>query len=205
MAVAKRHRLKTATMVELKLGELFGSVLVFGGAYSNLAATRALENVAKTRNIAPGNVICTGDVVAYCAEPEATVSLLCGWQIPVVMGNCEESLAAQAEDCGCGFIEGSLCSVLSRGWYAYASRQISESCRQWMTALPRRILFTLANRSFAVVHGSVRQMNRYIFASTSADEKIDEINAIGTDVVLAGHSGLPFGQCFGNKTWINAG
>ncbi len=192
-------------MAELNLGELFGSVLVFGGPYSNLAATRALEHVARVRNIAQSNIICTGDVVAYCAEPEATVQLLRDWQIPVLMGNCEASLAVQAEDCGCGFAEGTLCSVLSRGWYAYASQQLSEHSRQWMAALPRRILFTLANRSFVVVHGSVRQMNRYIFASTCADEKIDEINASGADVVLAGHSGLPFGQCFGNYAWINAG
>ena len=48
------------------LGHLDGEVLIFGGCYSNLPATRALLDEVDTRRIPPSNVICTGDVVGYC-------------------------------------------------------------------------------------------------------------------------------------------
>jgi len=48
------------------------------------------------------------------------------------MGNCEESLAAQAADCGCGYAEDSACAVLSGQWYAYADRNVDADSRLWM-------------------------------------------------------------------------
>ncbi|MHC5035572.1 MAG: metallophosphoesterase family protein, partial [Planctomycetota bacterium] len=87
----------------LDLGDFDEPVLVFGGPYSNLEATRALLAEAARRGLAPSRLLCTGDVVAYCADPQATVDLIRGAGIAVVMGNCEESLGSAAADCGCGF------------------------------------------------------------------------------------------------------
>ena len=96
------------------LGELSGPALVFGGPYSNLQATRAVKAVAEDLRIPAGRAICTGDLVAYGADPRATVDLVRAWGNVVVMGNCEESLAQDADVCGCNFIEGSECDLLSR-------------------------------------------------------------------------------------------
>jgi hypothetical protein len=41
-----------------------GPLLVFGGPYSNLEATKAMLAEARRRAIAPGNIVCTGDLVA---------------------------------------------------------------------------------------------------------------------------------------------
>ena len=97
----------------LDLGPLEGPLLIFGGPYGNLPATKALRRIAAQRGIPPERTICTGDLVAYCAEPEETVHLLRDWGVRIVMGNCEESLADRALDCGCGFETGTTCSSLS--------------------------------------------------------------------------------------------
>jgi hypothetical protein len=73
-----------------------GPLLVFGGPYSNLEATTAILEEARRRGIPPGNIVCTGDLAAYCADPQGVIDLLCRSGIRIVMGNCEESLAAQA-------------------------------------------------------------------------------------------------------------
>src|SRR5215472_14056345 len=90
-----------------------GPLLVFGGPYSNLEATEAILGEARCRAIPPGNIVCTGDLVAYCADPQRVIDLLRSSGIRIIMGNCEESLGAQAADCGCGFAEDSTCAVLS--------------------------------------------------------------------------------------------
>src|ERR1700739_432104 len=86
-----------------------GPALVFGGPYGNLQATAAVLAEAERRGIPPARVICTRDLVAYCAEPAATIDLVRRAGIRVVMGNCDEQLAQGAHDCGCGFPQGSTC------------------------------------------------------------------------------------------------
>ena len=44
-------------------------VLVFGGPYGNVRAVRAVREIAGTLSPAPDRIVCTGDTVAYCAEP----------------------------------------------------------------------------------------------------------------------------------------
>ena len=189
------------------LGLLQGPLLIFGGAYGNLPATRALQSVAERQGIPPQNIICTGDMVAYCAEPEETVQLIRRWGIRALMGNCEQSLAMRAVDCGCGFEEGSACSALSVEWFRYADSRMSAESRSWMAQLPQTLYFAMAGRRFAVVHGGASQLNRFFFASTPTALKQAELALLGNEVdgLIAGHCGIPFGQQIAGKTWLNAG
>jgi len=189
----------------LDLGRLDGPVLVFGGPYGNLEATRAVLAEAAARGISGRNVICTGDVCAYGADPRATVDLLRRAAVTVVMGNCEEALGTAAEDCGCGFAAETACDALSRQWYAHAARHLDADARAWMLGLPRHLLFRLGGRRWRVVHGGVTRINRFIFRSTATAAKRRELDAAGADGVIAGHCGLPFTQRIGDRLWHNAG
>ncbi|MCP4392390.1 MAG: metallophosphoesterase, partial [Gammaproteobacteria bacterium] len=119
-------------------------LLIFGGPYSNFAATVAMRQRALDLGISADRVICTGDLVAYCAEPDQTLQLIRDWGIRVVMGNCEESLAFSEPDCGCGFDADSSCSTLAITWYRYADRRVTPEQRRWMQSLPRHIDFQLS-------------------------------------------------------------
>ncbi len=192
-------------MIKLNLGQLDGQILVFGGPYSNLAATLAIRSKAESLGIPANHVICTGDLVAYCAEPAGTIDLIRDWGISVVMGNCEESLSQESDDCGCGFDEGSACSVLSITWYQYANALISPDQRHWMADLPRTIDFQYAGFNFKVIHAGVDSINQFIFASDSLSNKTDQIKQARVDVIIGGHSGIPFGQKIDDCYWLNAG
>lgn len=183
-----------------------GPLLVFGGPYSNLQATQAVLAEAARRAIPPARVICTGDVVAYGADAAACCDLVMASGIHVLMGNCEENLAAGAQDCGCGFDEGTACDLLSRAWYAHADRQVTPAHRAWMAALPRRMDVALPDgRRLAVVHGGARDISRFIFASAPEAVLAGEIAATGADGVIAGHCGIPFARQAGDGLWLNAG
>lgn len=189
----------------LDLGDLSGPVLIFGGPYSNLAATRGMRARAEELDIPPERIICTGDVVAYCAEPVETIALIREWGVAVVQGNCEESLGLEAQDCGCGFEDGTACSLLSVDWYRFANERITENDRAWMRTLPRSIRFTLKSKSIRVVHGGVAQINRFIFPSTAVAIKQEELDLAGTNVLVGGHSGIPSGLKIGERAWLNTG
>jgi predicted phosphodiesterase len=189
----------------LDLGDLSGPVLIFGGPYSNLAATRAMMARAEELGIPPQQTICTGDVVAYCAEPVETVALIREWGVAVVQGNCEKSLGLEAQDCGCGFEDGTACSLLSVDWYRFTNERISSDDRAWMKALPESIRLTLNSRSIRTVHGGVEQINRFIFPSTAVAIKRTELDLAGADILVGGHSGIPSGLKIGERAWLNTG
>ncbi len=182
-----------------------GPALIFGGNYGNLEATGAVLAQAKRLGIDPGNVVCTGDLIAYCADPLATVEVMRRSSAHVVMGNCEESIGQSSDQCGCGFEAGSACDLLAAEWYAFASRMLDDDARAWMRKLPRSLHLHIAGRRLAVIHGGARRINRYVFASTPPDIKREEIELTGCDGVLSGHCGLPFTEIVGGHLWHNAG
>ncbi|WP_199520123.1 metallophosphoesterase family protein [Fulvimarina endophytica] len=183
-----------------------GPVLVFGGPYGNLQATRAVLEEARALGLSPDHILCTGDVIAYCAEPAETVDLIRAAGIRVVAGNCEEQIAGDADDCGCGFGEGSACDALSAAWYPFAKARIDADAKRWMAELPRRIdlVFEIGGGRtlrLAAVHAAPSSINRFLFAS-SPEAEIAMTNADG---VVAGHCGLPFTRMAGGRLWHNAG
>jgi uncharacterized radical SAM superfamily Fe-S cluster-containing enzyme len=182
-----------------------GPLLAFGGPYGNLQAMTALLEAAGRLGIPATNVVCTGDLAAYCAEPAATIALARESGIRVVMGNCDEQLAEGAQDCACGFPEGGTCERLSSEWFAYADRQVGAEARRWLAGLPRRIDVHIAGRRLAVIHGSVSRINEYVFASSPALLKRRELDLAGVEGIIAGHCGLPFSQIVGGRLWHNAG
>jgi predicted phosphodiesterase len=179
-------------------------ILVFGGPYSNLSATIAMRAEAERLGIPAHRVICTGDVVAYCAEPEETALAIESWGCHVLAGNCEEQLAAGAGDCGCGFEDGTACDLLAKGWYPFADRRVTAPRRDWMRGLDRAARFSWMGRSFRVVHGSVETVNEFVFASDIS--RIDgQLALADADVVIAGHAGIPFIVKRPGGVWFNAG
>ncbi|WP_026756621.1 metallophosphoesterase family protein [Sediminimonas qiaohouensis] len=190
-------------------GVLDGAVLLFGGVHSNLHALHALMQKAHDLGIPPGRMVCTGDVVAYCAQPAECVDLIRHSGIHVVAGNCERQLASGAMTCGCGFEEGSTCDRLSAGWFAHADAHIGASDRQWMAELPDMIRFHHAGRDYAVIHGGATDISRFVWPISADAVFTEESHEIErhcgfVDVVIAGHCGLAFIRP-GSPDWINAG
>ncbi|MEM7438390.1 MAG: metallophosphoesterase family protein [Pseudomonadota bacterium] len=195
-------------MEVVDLGELHGDVWLFGGVYSNFSALEAFLNAAT--DVPTSNLLCSGDVVAYCARGEACVQKLRDRGGPVLAGNCEVQIAAQADDCGCGYSEGSTCSILSRGWYAHALKTISPASRDWMAGLPERIIFTHAGQRWVLVHGAASEIARFVWPVTSDGEISAEIallrNQVGLfDGVIAGHTGLQMDRTVDGVRWVNPG
>ncbi|WP_247232316.1 metallophosphoesterase [Telluribacter sp. SYSU D00476] len=189
----------------LDLGDLKGRLLVFGGPYSNLQALEELKRIAEEQGIPPRNIICTGDIIGYCAQPEEAVQLVKGWGIHSIQGNVEQNIIAGEDDCGCNFTEGSRCDLFSRTWFPYAVRSVSDVSSEWLSTLPLHLTFRYAGKSVAVVHGSAQHISQFVFKSTPWSVKEETFRATGTDVILAGHAGLPFVDVQENKYWLNAG
>ncbi|MGS2717306.1 metallophosphoesterase family protein [Eionea flava] len=191
----------------LHLGHIDKPLLIFGGSYSNLQATEALKTLADQRGITGEQCICTGDIVAYCGQPAETVDLIRKWGVHCVLGNCEESLASDADDCGCGFDSGSQCDLLSNQWFHFSKNQLPAHHKRWFSTLPKTLSFSMNGIDAIVVHGSISSINQFIFYSTDKATYNHEMSFLDERVrlVIGGHSGLPFSKKIGERLWHNSG
>ena len=189
----------------VELGTITRPLLICGGAYGNLEALEALTRWADLHGFDDNHIIHTGDAAAYCADAAGAASFIRhrGWAS--IKGNVEEQLAIGADDCACGFEEGSVCNAMSAQWFAYADSTISKADRDWMAGLPQSLGFSMNGRQFAVVHGAVDQTNRFMFESLGEFAFSDQFDIAGTDAVIAGHTGIPFTRQFGSRLWHNSG
>lgn len=187
------------------LGLLSGKILVFGGVYSNLQALQAIRAIADQEGIPSSHVICTGDVIAYCAQPAECVELIREWDIQCISGNVEQQIAEGLDDCACDFSDGSRCDIFSRQWYPYAKEKIIGENLAWTRSIPEFISFDYHGKKVLVVHGSYHDTSEFVFASTDWSVKQKNFDDSTADIILSGHSGLPFIQSKNGYTWLNAG
>ncbi len=196
------------------LGVMDGSVLLFGGPYSNFQATGALFEASSILGIPASRMICTGDVCAYCADPLETVRIVKASGCAVVAGNCELSLGARTDDCGCGFEEGAACDRFAVEWFRHADDALDDLFRAWMLDCPSIATFHAFGRRYAVVHGAASMVNRFLWPVATDDELAGEIALIEgvlgpVDGVIGGHTGIAFERrvAVGGRSvhWINAG
>ena len=199
---AKRPRVKN-------LGELAGDVLVFGGPCSNLQATRAVLDIAEQRGIPAERRICTGDAVAYCGDPVETLRTLQG-HCELVAGNCEKQLIAGADDCACGFEDGSVCAQMSVTWFRFARKSLGTAELSCMADCPDMIVFSAYGLRYAVIHGGATDISRYLWPTSPQSDFASEVAAItdqvgSIDAVVAGHCGVAFERHVAGVRWINPG
>ncbi|NOQ72408.1 MAG: metallophosphoesterase [Crocinitomix sp.] len=192
------------------MSALESKLFLFGGCYSNLQATQGIKEIADKLGFTPDQIICTGDIVGYCAQPEETVQLIKNWGIKAIAGNVEVQLRTGEIDCGCNFDEGSRCDTFSRQWFPYAQQRLSPASLDWMQALPNSLQFTLNDKRYHVLHGGTDDISEFIFESTPVNRKLEIFEETGADNIIAGHCGIPFHHVMvdknGNeKNWINPG
>ena len=70
--------------------------------------------------------------------------------------------------------------------------------------LPKSLGFTVGGLRFRVVHGGVDVINRFLFRSGRAAIAA-ELARAGSDIVIAGHCGIPFIARAGGRVWFNPG
>jgi len=166
----------------------YGRICVFGGVYSN---HRALEVVLE--NAARGGaerVYCLGDLGGFGPNPQKVWPLLESAGVLTISGNYEQSLAAGADDCNCGYADprDNHFADLS---YRYTAERCSPELRASMGRLPARRRVSIGDRELLLVHGSPRRTNEFLFRSTTPLPFLERLlDEHGADGLLCTHTGL---------------
>ena len=141
----------------------YNKLIILGGIYSNYEAFKRFLSIVKQTHQKDSFIVNTGDMFAYFSDPNKVIDLVRKNKIQSIMGNCEESVAFNTEDCGCGFKKESACDLLTNQWYQYSKKKtfqliIKNGLKNYRIKLFCTI--NLKNTLFVMVHPR-RLMNLY--------------------------------------------
>lgn len=182
-------------------------LIFFGGVYSNAEALKAFLELMDNEEVSMEHLFHSGDLLAYCSSPKIVIQLMKEKGINSILGNVEQQIVQDQSDCGCNFKEGSLCDTLSNQWYQFTKNQIDTDDKEYLSSFSDLIKIRYRQTNILLCHGSPNHISKYLFNSSSADEFYQTIDKSfnDIDIIISGHSGLPFCRFINEKLWINTG
>ncbi|NNF29388.1 MAG: metallophosphoesterase [Gemmatimonadetes bacterium] len=182
----------------------YGKVAVVGGIYANYLALDVC--LADARAAGAEAVLCLGDLGAFGPHPDRVFPLLKADDITVIRGNYDDSIARGLDDCQCGYTD-PRDNHFARLSYRYTFEHTAPGNRAWMGLLPDHYRFRLGDLSVLACHGSPRQMNEFLWESTTPTHFLEKLaRDHGADVILGTHTGIHWERRLpGGRAYVNAG
>lgn len=178
------------------------TLAAFSDVHGNIHALDAVLADIATRG--PDRAVCLGDLVGYGAFPNEVIERVRAQGIPTVMGNYDEGVGFDREDCGCAYTTP---EDIARGDQSlkWTQAQVRPENKAWLRSLPRELRFEMEGKRVLCVHGSPRRINEYLSEDRPERSLERMLGGLGADMVLCGHTHLPYHRKVGRVHLINAG
>lgn len=183
-------------------GRMSMRIGLFSDIHGNLPAlTAALSDLEQQRCTA---VYCLGDLVGYGASPNDVVERVRAGGWPTIMGNYDDGVGFERDECGCAYREASEQERGQRS-LAWTKRQVNEENKAFLRTLRAEIRFDVEGQRVLLVHGSPRKMNEYLFEDRPVSSFQRLAAASQADIIAFGHTHKPYVKIVDGVTFINVG
>jgi diadenosine tetraphosphatase ApaH/serine/threonine PP2A family protein phosphatase len=179
-------------------------ITIFGDIHANLPALDAVLADMTARGLHEDRY-CLGDLVGYGTFANACVERIRALGIPTLMGNYDQGVGNQSDDCGCAYktdVERRR-GELSIAW---TNAHTSDENRAFLRSLPAHIPLVVGGMRVLLVHGSPRKVNEYLFEDRPNDYFERILDAADAEVLVCGHTHLPYHKVLASgRHVVNAG
>jgi len=174
----------------------------FSDVHANLHALQAV--LADIGGQSADKVVCLGDLVGYGAFPDEVIEAVREAHIPTLAGNYDDGVGFGRDDCGCAYTteEDRQRGDRSLRW---TQSVVTAENQAWLRALPRELRFAADGKRVLCLHGSPRRINEYLYQDRPERSLRRMFEGIDADVVLCGHTHLPYQRRVGDLELINVG
>jgi putative phosphoesterase len=179
---------------------------IFSDIHANLPAMEAVRRSIESS--AFDGIYCLGDIGGYASQPNEVQELIMSMGCPTVMGNYDEGVGFNKDDCGCHYIK-PFDIEMSNTSFLWAREHTTDENKAWLRELPREIRFEVGGKKVLLCHGSPRDTTEYLFENRSdgylrqfvADGKADAC----ADIIVFGHTHVPFHRTVDGVEFVNTG
>lgn len=178
-------------------------ITIFGDIHGNLPALQAVFEDINTRGL--NNLYCLGDLVGYGTFPNEVIDFIRSRDIPTIMGNYDQGVGNDSDDCGCAY-KTPEAQALGERSIAWSNAHTSTENKAYLRSLVASIPLQLGGLNVLLVHGSPRKINEYLYQDRT-DESLERIlDGVNADVLVCGHTHLPYHRVLpSGRHIVNAG
>ena len=171
-------------------------VALIGDMHANLPALEVVLEHARRQNVqAVWNI---GDFVGYGPFPDQVVRLLRKREILSILGNYDTDVLAGPEKAKPKKRE----KGLAKRW---AAEHLSKASRKYLQSLPQERRLEVAGKRILLTHGSPASPDEHLQPDTP-EERLRELARMAeADIVIVGHSHMPFVRKVNGTWFINTG
>lgn len=163
---------------------------IMADIHGNLPALEAVLQDARDRGVS--GILNAGDLLGFGVDPNRVVELLCSSGVLSIKGNYDSKVLR-----GKG---GSKDPALK-----LARKALSRTARSHLEILPERVVLEIGGRKLLMVHGSPGSAKESVLPETPDPELVDLLGNDGADILVMGHTHLPFTREIEGKLLINPG
>jgi putative phosphoesterase len=175
---------------------------ILSDIHANLHALEAVWQDLEEQRV--DAVHCLGDLVGYGAFPNEVVAFLRERNVPTVLGNYDEGVGFDLDECGCAY---RTTEERKRGDESlrWSRAHTTADHKVYLRSLVPTIRLETTRPTLLLVHGSPRKINEYVFEDRP-EATFQRLAALaGTDLLLFGHTHLPYVKRVGRTLFVNAG
>ncbi len=178
-------------------------VTIFGDIHGNLPALEAVLADIDANSLSP--LYCLGDLVGYGTFPNEVIRTIRERNIPTLMGNYDQGVGNNSDDCGCAYTS-KVAEELGKRSIAWSNQNTTDENKLFLRQLTGQISIELDGVRLQLVHGSPRKINEYLFENrpdASLERLLDMVQA---DVLVCGHTHIPYHRILpSGRHVVNAG
>ena len=177
-------------------------IALFSDIHGNL---QALESVLADMGAQkPDAVYCLGDLVGYGANPNEVTERLRREGYPTVMGNYDDGVGFDRDECGCAYREE---AERERGQRSleWTKARVTLENKKFLRSLAHEIRFEVEGRRILLVHGSPRKINEYLFEDRPLSSFQRLAATSNADAIVFGHTHKPYVKDVDGVTFVNIG
>jgi putative phosphoesterase len=168
--------------------------------HSNLEALTGVLQYIRAQKIE--QVYCLGDLVGYGPDPNEVLAEIQAAAILTLQGNYDEGVGYDRMACGCDYKDQKAMEIGSASLF-WTQKQVSDQNKEYLRSLPESLNLQIGQWKLQLVHGSPRQNNEYLFADAPEIEQI--LPLVSADILLCGHTHIPYIQMLSGQYIINTG
>ncbi len=183
---------------------------LFSDVHANLPALEAVVASIRAREAERpfDGGYCLGDLGGYAAEPNEVQQLIMDWGCPVVLGNYDEGVGFDREDCGCHYTK-PFEIAMSDISFRWTREHTTAEHKAWLRTRQREIRLQVDGRRLLLCHGSPRDTTEYLFENRS-DGYLRQFTAGGradaqAEVIAFGHTHVPYHRVVDGVHFVNTG
>ena len=175
---------------------------VLSDLHANLHALQAVW--ADVESCRPDLVYCLGDLVGYGAFPNEVIEFVAQHSVLTILGNFDEAVGFDLDDCGCAYRDPAEARV-GRQSLPWTRSQVSAVNKAFLRDLPLQRRIDQPPSRVLLVHGSPGRISEYLYEDRpqASFERLARLG--GADVVVFGHTHLPYWKKVGKTRFVNAG